>query len=96
MLNNTKITCNTYMFRCLATQAAVKPLKEERSQESAATKESQSFTMNLFRGQLQLSQVFPFPEPMNEDQTDTIKMLIDPVEKFYEVNISLNSTISKV
>ncbi|KMQ95777.1 very long-chain specific acyl- mitochondrial [Lasius niger] len=70
--------------RCLATQAAVKPLKEERSQESAATKESQSFTMNLFRGQLQLSQVFPFPEPMNEDQTDTIKMLIDPVEKFYE------------
>lgn len=76
------------MFRCLATQAAVKPRKEGRLQESAATKESQSFTMNLFRGQLQLSQVCPYPEPMNEEQTDTLKMLIDPIEKFYEVKIS--------
>lgn len=67
--------------------------KEERSQENVATKESQSFTMNLFRGQLQLNQVCPFPEPMNQEQTDTIKMLIDPVEKFYEVNILLKSTI---
>ncbi|KAL6420266.1 hypothetical protein ACFW04_014866 [Cataglyphis niger] len=72
------------MLRCLATQAAVKPLKEEKAQENASTKESQSFTMNLFRGQLQLNQVFPYPEPMNEEQIDTIKMLIDPVEKFYE------------
>lgn len=84
-----------YVFRCLATQAAVKPLKEERSQENASAKESQSFTMNLFRGQLQLSQVFPYPEPMNEEQTDMIRQLIDPVEKFYEVNISLNSTIQQ-
>ncbi|KAL6255144.1 hypothetical protein P5V15_013477 [Pogonomyrmex californicus] len=70
--------------RCLATQAAVKVVREERQQENAATKESQSFTMNLFRGQLQLSQVCPFPEPMTQEQTDTIKMLVDPVEKFYE------------
>lgn len=69
--------------RCLATQAAVKP-KEERPRENAAMKESQSFTMNLFRGQLQLSQVCPYPEPMTQEQTDTIKMLVDPVEKFYE------------
>ncbi|KAL6420265.1 hypothetical protein ACFW04_014866 [Cataglyphis niger] len=73
-----------WIARCLATQAAVKPLKEEKAQENASTKESQSFTMNLFRGQLQLNQVFPYPEPMNEEQIDTIKMLIDPVEKFYE------------
>lgn len=84
------------MLRCLATQAAVKPLKEEKPQENASTKESQSFIMNLFRGQLQLNQVFPYPEPMNEEQIDTIKMLIDPVEKFYEVNIFLNSKISKM
>lgn len=79
------------MFRCLATQAAVKPSKEEKPQEKLATRESQSFTMNLFRGQLQLNQVFPFPEPMNQDQTDTLKMLIDPIEKFYEVTIFSNS-----
>ncbi|XP_012214486.1 very long-chain specific acyl-CoA dehydrogenase, mitochondrial [Linepithema humile] len=70
--------------RCLATQAAAKLKAEKPQQENATGKESQSFTMNLFRGQLQLNQVFPFPEPMNEDQIDTLKMLVDPVEKFYE------------
>lgn len=80
--------------RCLATQAAVK-VKEDKPRENAATKESQSFTMNLFRGQLQLSQVCPFPEPMTQEQTETIRMLIDPVEKFYEVT-TLKSTIIEV
>jgi len=78
----------------LATQAAAKSTAEKPQQENVTGKESQSFTMNLFRGQLQLNQVFPFPEPMNEDQTDTLKMLVDPVEKFYEVSIIfLNSAI---
>jgi len=67
----------------LATQAVAKP---ERSKEKAPLKESQSFTMNLFRGQLQLSQVCPFPEALDEEQTDLIKSLVDPMEKFYEVN----------
>lgn len=71
--------------RCLATQAAVKIKEEPPKRENVAAKESQSFTMNLFRGQLQLNQVCPFPEPMNQEQTETIKMLVDPVEKFYEV-----------
>lgn len=72
----------------MATQAALKSSAETEKPQETATKESQSFTMNLFRGQLQLNQVFPFPEPMNEEQTDTLKMLIDPVEKFYEVHTS--------
>jgi len=76
--------CTEIICRCLATQAAVN-VKEEKPGENAATKESQSFTMNIFRGQLQLNQVCPFPEPLSQDQTDTLKMLIDPVEKFYEV-----------
>ncbi|XP_071645789.1 very long-chain specific acyl-CoA dehydrogenase, mitochondrial [Temnothorax longispinosus] len=70
--------------RCLATQAAVKVKEETPKRENVAAKESQSFTMNIFRGQLQLSQVCPFPEPMTQEQTDTLKMLVDPVEKFYE------------
>ena len=80
--------------RCLATQAAVN-VKEDKPRENAVTKESQSFTMNLFRGQLQLNQVCPFPEPMTQDQTETLKMLIDPVEKFYEVT-TLKSTIIEI
>ncbi|XP_066603388.1 very long-chain specific acyl-CoA dehydrogenase, mitochondrial [Prorops nasuta] len=67
--------------RCLASEA-VKPKSVEKAAESS--KESQSFTMNLFRGQLQTNQVFPFPEPMTEEQIETVKMLVDPVEKFFE------------
>ncbi|XP_076395518.1 acyl-CoA dehydrogenase very long chain isoform X2 [Megachile rotundata] len=40
--------------------------------------------MNIFRGQLQTSQVFPFPESLTEEQIDTLKMLVDPIEKFFE------------
>ncbi|CAK9806898.1 Very long-chain specific acyl-CoA dehydrogenase, mitochondrial [Anthophora plagiata] len=70
--------------RCLATQAAVKTTPEEKIKKNASTKESQSFVMNLFRGQLQTSQIFPFPEVLTEEQIDTLKLIIDPIEKFYE------------
>lgn len=41
--------------------------------------------MNIFRGQLQTNQVFPFPESLTEEQIDTLKMVVDPIEKFFEV-----------
>ena len=28
--------------------------------------------------------VFPFPEPLNEEQMATLNMLVEPVEKFFE------------
>jgi very long chain acyl-CoA dehydrogenase len=48
-------------------------------------KESQSFTMNLFRGVVETAQVFPFPQVLNEEQKDNLKMLVDPTAKFFEV-----------
>lgn len=45
--------------------------------------------MNMFRGQLNISQVFPYPEVLTEDQTDTLKMLVDPVSKFFDVSQQL-------
>lgn len=74
---------NFKLNRCLATQSVPKAVKSDKAE--ASKKESQSFTMNLFRGQLQTSQVFPYPEPLTEDQVETLKMFIDPVEKFFEV-----------
>ncbi|KZC13622.1 Very long-chain specific acyl-CoA dehydrogenase, mitochondrial [Dufourea novaeangliae] len=71
-------------YRCLATQAAVKNASTEKAEKSAAARESHSFTMNSFRGQLQTNQVFPFPETLTEEQLDTLKLLVDPIEKFYE------------
>ena len=41
--------------------------------------------MNLFRGAVDTSQVFPYPEVLNEEQKDTLKMFIDPTAKFFEV-----------
>jgi len=50
-------------------------------------KATQSFTMNLFRGVVETAQVFPFPQVLNEEQTDNLKMLVDPTAKFFEVCI---------
>ncbi|XP_076621534.1 acyl-CoA dehydrogenase very long chain isoform X2 [Colletes latitarsis] len=47
-------------------------------------KDSTSFTKNIFCGHVQTSQVLPFPKLLNKEQTDTLKLLIDPIEKFFE------------
>lgn len=61
--------------------------KKEAKLEKAAPKESKSFALNLFKGTLQSSQVFPYPEVLNEEQTETIKSLLDPLSKFFTVSI---------
>ncbi|XP_068916287.1 very long-chain specific acyl-CoA dehydrogenase, mitochondrial isoform X2 [Tenebrio molitor] len=40
--------------------------------------------MHLFRGQLESRQVFPYPDVLTDEQRDTLKMLVDPVSKFFE------------
>jgi very long chain acyl-CoA dehydrogenase len=71
---------NPHFARALmATKADPKATKDKE------VKESQSFTMNLFRGQVQGSQVFPYPDVLTSDQRETLQMLIDPTEKFFQV-----------
>lgn len=43
--------------------------------------------MNLFRGELKLSEVFPYPSTMNEEQTETLQALVDPTARFFEENV---------
>jgi hypothetical protein len=57
----------------------------EQKDKPKETKESLSFTMNLFRGQAQGVQVFPYPEVLTAEQRETLQMLIDPTEKFFQV-----------
>lgn len=83
-----------------STKPATQAVKAEKLKDEKVLKESQSFAMNMYRGQLQTSQVFPFPEPLNEEQEENLKMMIDPLEKFYEeVNDSFkndeNASIDK-
>ncbi|CAJ0567467.1 unnamed protein product, partial [Mesorhabditis spiculigera] len=64
-----------------------------RSVSAAAEKkerkpvETSSFAMNIFRGKAQLENVFPYPLNLNEDQKETLNMIVEPTEKFLsEVN----------
>lgn len=49
-----------------------------------APRDSPSFTLNLFRGRVEPAQVFPFPEPLSDEQRQTLRELVPPVEKFFE------------
>jgi hypothetical protein len=62
-----------------------KPNKEERQSSAAKAIESPSFAMNLFRGQLKLDEIFPYPYALNDEQRDTLQALVDPTAKFFEV-----------
>ncbi|XP_041975034.1 very long-chain specific acyl-CoA dehydrogenase, mitochondrial [Aricia agestis] len=81
--------CVVYANRCLGSR-----ISSQRRLATAAAKEaprparqSGSFTMNLFRGRVEPAQVFPFPEPLSEEQRQTLAELVPPVEKFFqEVN----------
>ena len=54
-----------------------------KSQEKAV--ESTSFAMNLFRGQLKLDEIFPYPSSLTEEQRENLQALVDPTAKFFEV-----------
>ncbi|KAI8437882.1 hypothetical protein MSG28_010564 [Choristoneura fumiferana] len=58
-----------------------------RQEGAAGPAQSDSFTLNLFRGALETATVFPYPEPLQDDQRQALQELVPPVEKFFqEVN----------
>lgn len=59
-------------------------------------RQSTSFTLNLFRGQFEPTQVFPFPEPLSEDQRQTLSELVPPVEKFFQEVSSRTAVFSSL
>uniref|UniRef100_A0A3Q2VVL6 Acyl-CoA dehydrogenase very long chain n=1 Tax=Haplochromis burtoni TaxID=8153 RepID=A0A3Q2VVL6_HAPBU len=46
--------------------------------------ESKSFAFNIFKGQITTSQVFPFPQVLNEEQEQFLRELVGPCSKFFE------------
>lgn len=46
--------------------------------------ETDSFIMNIFRGQMNTKEVFPFPQVLNEEQLQNIGMFVDPCTRFFE------------
>lgn len=50
---------------------------------STAETPNLSFMANLFRGEIQPMQVFPFPEAADQEQKDFIRSLREPVDRFF-------------
>lgn len=57
---------------------------ETSTREKQAKAESKSFAAGMFRGQLTIDQVFPYPSVLNEEQTQFLKELVGPVSRFFE------------
>ncbi|XP_053715477.1 very long-chain specific acyl-CoA dehydrogenase, mitochondrial [Synchiropus splendidus] len=68
------------------------------SAEKTAPAESQSFAVNMFKGQIATAQVFPYPSVLNEEQEQFLRELVPPVCKFFqEVNDpAKNDALEKV
>lgn len=76
---------------------AEKEVKKEKSMRKPAV-HSKSFVQNMFRGIVEPAQAFPFPKVLNEEQKETLEVLVPMAEKFfYEVNDPLvNDALEKV
>ena len=59
-------------------------------------KENMSFMANIFRGNLQSAQVFPYPDVLTTDEKEMTASLIDPFEKFFLVSKMPNSGLSPI
>uniref|UniRef100_V9KMZ2 Very long-chain specific acyl-CoA dehydrogenase, mitochondrial n=1 Tax=Callorhinchus milii TaxID=7868 RepID=V9KMZ2_CALMI len=87
-----------------ATQAVLqKTTSESVSTRSGTDKKvitaaSKSFAVNMFQGQIQAEQVFPYPSVLSEEQSQFLQELVEPVNKFFlEVNdAAANDALEKV
>jgi hypothetical protein len=88
--NETKLQ-NAALKRFIATTSVQCKTVQNTEKTPAAQTENHSFVMHLFRGQLESRQVFPYPDVLTDEQRDTLKMLVDPVSKFFEVRFFFKS-----
>lgn len=56
----------------------------EKVDKAAVSVESKSFAVNMFKGQISTSQVFPYPSVLNEEQSQFLRELVGPCSKFFE------------
>ena len=68
--------------------AATAQQTQEERQEAKAKKmkkavHSKSFVQNIFRGIVEPEQAFPYPNSLDQDQRDTLEMLVPITEKFF-------------
>lgn len=70
--------------RFLSTSSIRRNCAQNVEKTSTKNSENSSFVTNIFRGQIEPKQVFPYPSVLNEEQRETLQMLVDPTTKFFE------------
>lgn len=68
----------------VAEPVAERPVEPELSPRKSA--ETSSFVMNMFAGNANFEQIFPYPDVLNPDQRETLSMVQKPTERFWEEN----------
>lgn len=70
----------------------------ETVDKAVVSVESKSFAVNMFKGHISTSQVFPYPSVLNEEQSQFLRELVGPCSKFFEeVNDPMkNDALEKV
>jgi very long chain acyl-CoA dehydrogenase len=61
--------------------AAIERQQKKEKQMNKKAVHSKSFAQNLFRGMIEPEQAFPYPQVLNEDQTETLQMLVPIAER---------------
>ncbi|XP_054609444.1 very long-chain specific acyl-CoA dehydrogenase, mitochondrial [Dunckerocampus dactyliophorus] len=97
-VKNTRLYASQAAQAVLEKPAAIGTDSASVVDKKTAAAESKSFAVNIFKGQIATSQVFPFPSVLNEEQEQFLRELVGPVCKFFEeVNDSAkNDALEKV
>ncbi|XP_049538085.1 very long-chain specific acyl-CoA dehydrogenase, mitochondrial-like isoform X1 [Anopheles darlingi] len=66
--------------RCLSAAAQSKPREKAPPTPTVNT----SYMANLFRGEIEPLQVFPFPDALKQEQKELVSSLVDPVSRFLQ------------
>ena len=86
LLSNSKGGVASLAIRSSSTSSSAAEERQKKREKALKKKavQSNSFAQNIFRGIVDPTQVFPYPEVLNEDQRETLEMLVPVTEKFFE------------
>ncbi|XP_070785862.1 very long-chain specific acyl-CoA dehydrogenase, mitochondrial [Enoplosus armatus] len=83
-VQNGRLYANQAAQAVLEKPAAVGTGAATKVEKKTVAAESKSFAVNMFKGQIQTVQVFPYPSALNEEQEQFLRELVGPVCKFFE------------
>ena len=69
--------------KSMAAETQAQERQEAKAKKMKKAVKSKSFVQNIFRGIVEPEQAFPYPNTLDEDQRETLEMLVPITEKFF-------------